>query len=123
MKRDMDLVRQILFEIEKAPFDGGWVDVEVEGCPSEEVVYHILLLAEAGLIAAEDVSTYGGPDYRPTRLTWEGHEFLEASRNETIWNKAKALISEKGGGMAFAVLKEVLLQLLRDSVLGGGISV
>jgi hypothetical protein len=32
------------------------------------------------------------------RLTMAGHDFLEATRDETRWNKAMKTVSEKGGG-------------------------
>ena len=35
------------------------------------------------------------------RLTWQGHEFLDAARNEDRWNQAKKTISEKGGSLTF----------------------
>ena len=52
---------------------------------------------------------------RPSRrqspvLTWEGHEFLEASRNEGLWAKAKQAAGSTGG-MVLGVLKSVLIDL------------
>ncbi len=46
----MDLVRAILVEVEKAPFEAGWIDVSVVGRPENEISYHVLLMQEAGLI-------------------------------------------------------------------------
>jgi hypothetical protein len=52
------------------------------------------------------------------RLTWEGYEFLEASRDEGLWNKAVREVVSKGGGLAFEVLKQVLVSWVKDAVLG-----
>src|SRR5205807_2391593 len=41
MKRDMDLFRALLLEIEKLPANGKWTGIEVEGYSPEEVAYHI----------------------------------------------------------------------------------
>lgn len=120
MKRDMDLVRQILLELEDAPYRGGWVNLEIEEDLEDDVYsYHVQLLYEAGLIEAQDLSTLDGVAWKPKRLTWEGHEFLEAARESSRWEKAKEVMQKEGGGLAVSVLKEVLLSMMRGDVLGG----
>ena len=118
MKREMELIRQILLEIEKRPYDQGLIDLEIPGYTSSQVSYHVLLLKDAGLIEAIDFSTFAGPDWRPSRLTWQGHEFLDASRDEGRWQKALDIMKDKAGVIAFDVLKELLIQLMRNSVFG-----
>jgi hypothetical protein len=120
MKRDMDLVRKILLELEgKNPKDDGLEPEQLSGHTPEEVGYHIGLLKEAGLVEAMDARSYGNPmNWIATRLTWEGHEFLEASRNEGVWTKAKQIAAEKGGGLTFEVLKQLLSKLLTDLMMG-----
>ncbi|MDT8068499.1 MAG: DUF2513 domain-containing protein [Terriglobia bacterium] len=46
MKRDMDLLRTVLLEVEKLPFDGGVHEIDVSGRSTEEVHYHIMLAHE-----------------------------------------------------------------------------
>ena len=118
MKRDMDLVRKILLELEDTPYELGAFDLELEGYSPDQISYHVMLLNEAGLIEANDLSTLGGPKWTPKRLTWAGHEFIEASRDESRWEKAKNIMKEKGSGMAFDVLRSVLIQLMTKAVLG-----
>lgn len=83
MKRNMDLIRLILLEIEKGPYDGSWLDINIDGYTDNDISYHVILLAEAGLIEAQDNSTLDGLSWQPKRLTWQGHEFLDASRDES----------------------------------------
>ena len=64
---------------------------------------------QAGLIEAEDVSDVSEFAYRPLRLTWEGHEFLDAARDDTRWNAAKRTVTSTTGGLAFEFLKAVLI--------------
>jgi len=119
MQRDMDLVRKILFETEKAPYEGGWIDLEIEGYEPNAISYHVLLLDEAGLLRATELSSLGvGPEWRPERLTWAGHEFIEAARDEGRWEKAKKIMWEKSGGMAFEVLTALLVRFVNDAVMG-----
>jgi Hypothetical protein (DUF2513) len=54
----------------------------------------------------------------PTRLTWDGHEFLDAARDDTRWQKAKRYIVEKGSGLSFEVLQGVLMKLMTDALAG-----
>jgi hypothetical protein len=117
MKRDMDLIREILLKIEEAPYELGWVEIDIEGRSSAEIAYHIMLLAQSRLIEADNLSTFGGPEWKAKSLTWQGHEFLEVSKDESRWNKAKAVMKEKGGGMVFEVLKVALIELTKSTVL------
>ncbi|MDZ4196666.1 MAG: DUF2513 domain-containing protein [Candidatus Izemoplasmatales bacterium] len=112
MKRNMDLARAILFEIETIPYDMNIHEIVIEGFSNDEINYHIMLLNEAGLVEALDLSSHGGLEWKSKRLTWKGHEFLDASRNETIWNKAKSSIREKGLSLSFDLVYKVLIKMM-----------
>ncbi len=116
MKRDMDLVRQILLEIEASQETLGVVELEIKGYSPDVVSYHVRALDEAGLVEAKDMSGMGEIDWRPMRLTWEGHEFLEAARDDGLWQKAKQKIGTAAGGVTFDILKSVLYSLLREQI-------
>jgi hypothetical protein len=117
VKRDLDLARTILRDIEAAPTAHGWIDLEIGGHSDEEVSYHVRLLTKEGLIEASDLSSSDGFVWKPIRLTWAGHEFLDASRDESRWTKAKDIVLKKGGGLTFEVLKAVLIDLMKSAVL------
>lgn len=116
MKRDMDLARSILLKMESEPYEGGWVDVAIEGYSASEVSYHVMLLAKAGLIEADNVSSRDGLAWKPTILTMAGHDFLDASRDQARWEKAKDIVIKKGGALAFEVVKSVLIDLMSKAV-------
>lgn len=110
MKRDMDLVRKILLELEEKedpvqPLQ----DLEIPGYSPAQISHHIELMAQADLITAHDFSTMNSYEWCPTNLTWQGHEFLDTARNETIWNKAKGRLTEVTGGWSLELLKAYLL--------------
>lgn len=123
MKRDMDLCRKILLEVEANPRATGpaWLDLNIEGREPAEIAYHVQLLDEAGLLEASDLTTTTGLDWRPVRLTYAGHEFVEAARRETRWQKAKSLVQEKTGGLSLDILKAVLAKLAMEAA-GLGVS-
>jgi hypothetical protein len=88
MKRDMELVKALLLSLEENDAIG-----EIERYTAEQVEYHSALLAEAGLITHEtfrDAHRSAAALVR-TRMTWVGHEFLDATRNRSIWERAKKI--------------------------------
>jgi DNA-binding transcriptional ArsR family regulator len=110
MKRNMDLVRRILLETEQSKSVNGWIDLSIEGYSPEVISYHVKILAEADLLEAKDLSTRDGFGWQPKSLTWKGHEFLDAARNETVWKKTTDLVKDKGGSVPFEVLKDLLIK-------------
>src|SRR3989304_4745015 len=77
MKRDMDLVREILLKMEELPMKGDCHNIHIDGRSEEEIIYHVRIMHEAGLIEAIDFTATDGVDWRPKRLTYAGHEFLD----------------------------------------------
>lgn len=118
MKRDMNLARRILLEVEKWPPEGGGGQIDVQGYDQQTISYHIMLLSEAGLLKGRDASGVGDICWFVDRLTWEGHEFVEAARDDTRWKKAISTISEKGGSFVFDVIKQLLVDLIKQAVFG-----
>jgi hypothetical protein len=115
MKREMELVRKILLETEasdNSPIE--WIELNIEGYKPEFVSYHVKIMVAAGLIEAEDLTTIGNFEWQPKSLTWQGHEFLDAVRNETVWAKTKEVVKSKGGSVAFEVLKEIAVQISKS---------
>lgn len=107
MVRDLDLVRKILLELEKARFQPGWIDLEIDGYSPEQVAYHVALLADKGLIEAQELTTFDSPwpDWRPIRLTGQGHDFLDDIRNDSVWKKVKEKVASEAGGASLAIVK------------------
>ena len=117
MKRDMDLIRAILLAVEEQA-DADDRELRIDGAPADEVLaYHFLLLDDAGLIESRPMGNVGY--YRllePKRLTWAGHEFLDAARNDDLWEQAKRMVLEKTGGQAMELLKTVLASLAKKAL-------
>ena len=116
MKRDMDLIRRVLLEIEESD---EWLPgaITYEEVDDELVSYHVKLLYEAGLIDAIDMST-NTLKWQARTLTWQGHEFLDSARDDTRWESAKATIFSRIGSLPFDLLKEVLSQIAKGQLAG-----
>ena len=123
MNRDLDLVRDILSEVERQPrfaqssgLKKALGNAEYSG---DQVDYHLKLLVQAGLIEASTEVTGVNDAYRQwlrIELTWEGHDFHEASRDDSRWNTAKEVVVNKAGGMIFEILKKVLMDRAIEAV-------
>lgn len=112
MKRDMDLIRDILLAMEETDGESDYYsqeELELSEVPETAFFYHILLLDEANLIKVQDEISISSNDCYPVRLTWQGHEFLDLIKKDINWNYAKKVMS-KTGGMAFEILVKILLQ-------------
>jgi hypothetical protein len=122
VKRDMELVRKLLLFFEAKPDQSAIENVEIDGYDREAIGYHLILLYEADLIAAEPyVSKTSNRiiDVLPFRLTWEGHEFLAAARNDSVWFKARSRVASLAGDVPFTLLKDLLVHALRARADGG----
>lgn len=108
----------MLLAVEEAP--PGWAPEELvfEGFTDAQVSYHAYLLIDAGLARGADVTTHDseGPEALIQSLTWEGHEFIDAARDESRWQKAKGMVAEKGGGITLDVLKALLVSLAKSAL-------
>jgi hypothetical protein len=81
----------------------------------DAINYNLILLLEAGYIIGKEFSGNDQVTIYPIRLTWEGHEFLDAARDDTRWEKAKSAIS-KVGGWSFEIAKPILMELAKDAI-------
>lgn len=104
MKRNMELIRLLLMDVE------GEEDVDLSPYSDEEILYHKSLLVDSGLVVGKVLR---GEQYEVvavdiTQLSWEGHDFLDAARNEKVWRKVQEKIASFGGSVTMTVLKQLL---------------
>ena len=118
MQRDMDLIRAMLQAIESDQSGFAPKKIEVHGYDQEQIGYHATLLGEAGLAVVHDVTSAGSksPEAMIMRLTWAGHEFLDASRENHIWGQAKELIAKTVGGASIQIWVAVLTSLVQKKL-------
>lgn len=124
MRLDPDLIRGILTAMEETETDDPTAYIisinKIDGYSDEAMIYHIRQLIDAGFIDGEVIDSIGkqGAGLNIRRLTWAGHEFVENSRNDTLWNKAKNTVISKSGGISIDLLSEVLKKLMSGVVFG-----
>jgi hypothetical protein len=107
MKRDFDLVRMILRDVESMPPGTRAQSFTYDSVESDVVVTHIVLLVEAGLLDGTiHAPLSGNKRANVTGLTWAGHDFLDSIKDDSLWAKAKETVIKPAGGVAFSVLLE-----------------
>jgi hypothetical protein len=118
MKRDLELIKKILLWLEEDtdPFKPKNT-IFVENVEKYKFYYHLKLLLQGGLVEARVINNDSGEYYYPTALTWEGHEFLDALKNDTAWAKLKKNVVSKGTDVPFSVLKEVLFSWIKAELI------
>lgn len=116
MKLIPDLIRDVLIAYENLPYGGSEDAIEIDGYSIDEINYHQEILLDADYIKANVAKFISGlAIITPERLTFQGHEFLNASRDDNRWKKAKSML-EKSGGFVAEVTKALLISLLRDQL-------
>ena len=116
MKRDMDLIRDILLEVEAAEAGNSIEFLHSGGFKHSHpaVTEHVALLEEEGLIDAQILPEH---IYRIRRLTMAGHDWLDAARDPGIWDRAKERLAKVGmKGAELSFVKEILLDIIRKSL-------
>jgi len=109
MKRDMDLVRLILLEIEKEYVSTAIYNLSVDGYDMATVAYHCKILHEEGLIF-DYKAQYAGDEiymFGVGSLTWEGNDFLDKVRDDSQWKKVKDTIIKKGLPLILETIKTI----------------
>lgn len=118
MKRDMELVRQILLDATDNEHGYAKGNPVIDGYTEDQISHHIYLMKQAGLVEALEYADLDStsPKAHLMSVTWKGHDFIEAARSNTIWAQAKEKAGQIGGSMTFDLMKDLLVSLARKSL-------
>jgi hypothetical protein len=121
MKRDWDLIKMILLIAE----DRGHSEcnnqffratLKKDGYEESKVDGHLRIMLSAGFFESMNPN----PEYDLLKwsfcLSWKGHDFLDAIRNESIWSKVKKNLKDKALTVPFDILFELLKVAIRSQV-------
>lgn len=122
VKRDMELIRKILFAAEAAPVGVVLKSEDVAakvGSTADVVSEHIVLLSDVNW--ADIIGpgwSLGGNRMGAAallRLTNQGHDALSAFRQDTVWKKVLNAVSPVGS-VPLDLAKTIALEALRDAL-------
>lgn len=115
MKRNWDVIRKILIQVEALPSEDDTLGSDaITGVIPELAAYHMRLLIEAGLLEGGCRNATAAPWCYVSRMTWAGHEFLDAVRRDTIWNKLREMARDRCLDLSFEVIKGLSSKVLED---------
>jgi hypothetical protein len=112
MKRDMDLIREILLAVSENPscdgirfnFFNTAEELGIHNYSTEEVAYHVSLLISAGYLDGKVMESFAVPCVKG--LTWNGHEFIDNIKNQEIWERTKRRIASLSS-VALSVVAQI----------------
>jgi hypothetical protein len=122
MKRNMDLIRELLLKLEAYSNPPGTIAIidpyrgqfNIDGYSSDELAYHLALIREAGFIESPGSQPAGvGITFR--RLSWDGHDYLDAVRDPKIWQKTKGS-AEAVGSFTFDLVKDLAKGFIKTKI-------
>jgi Hypothetical protein (DUF2513) len=121
MKRDMDLVRELMLRLEGIEMPLGVtrsISVYAEplkiGSHDPSIVFgHLELLCGAGFI--EDRMNASNAEILFTGLSWSGHDFLDSVRDPEIWQKTKDG-AKAAGGFTVELLSDIAKGLIKTQI-------
>lgn len=123
MRLNPDCIRDILFFLEEkltlAP-DLTFQEIDYDvlcnnlSYSDAEIVNTLVVLDEAGfIITASDYSNEGLEELCICRITYDGYQFIETIRPETVWQKVKHAGSSVGS-MSIDVITKVATSVITD---------
>lgn len=117
LKRDLELIRKIVLAIEESP-SGFAPKLVFAGYSDAQIGYHEYLLINAGYATGPETTNMGseGPEAMIRSLTWAGHEFADAARDDSRWNRALGMVKDKTGTITLELLKQLLSTLMKNAL-------
>jgi len=127
MKRDMELVREILLALESSDAFDPTLDFLYETLGAKDdlpamrnVLWHLQLMEQARLITLQwdefDNWESGSRTLDSVRIRWEGYEFLAEAANPEIWAGAKKRAGEAFYSLSIGTLQALLSAVARQTL-------
>lgn len=126
MKFNLDCARDILFLLEDKPtitpdleFDSINIQEiadDLDKYEIQDIANTLLLLEEADFIVAEAL---GGNDslcdFTVVRITYDGYQFMESIRSDSVWDKTKSVCT-KVGSFSISVISQIAVSIIASLV-------
>lgn len=118
MKRDLDLLRDILLAAEAVPTSSriSHRDFKPLGVTREALGAHVRLLSDASFVEASVGGGEARSDRRWTiyRITMAGHDYLDSVRSPEVYRETKSRLDKIGGTASLEVVKSVAGAIARS---------
>jgi hypothetical protein len=111
MTRDPDLIRKVVFYVERFEGPPRQPDVpEIAGYHRDLIGEHVRLAREMGLMDAKFYGDQQSDFYAwcPERLTNIGHDFAHAVREDTEWRRILNAVGPRAEAIALGVISALI---------------
>jgi len=119
MRRNMDLVREILIEVSKSDKEVRASEIAEKSSKYslEEIIYNMKIMEEGNLInVCIGEREVGVVDVIVLDITWYGNEFLDSISSNEIWEKIKNNFSDKIINIPFDILTSLAKLYLKNKL-------
>lgn len=120
MQRNLDLVREILILSEDAEEEISALCLSPAKWTKQQIAFHVELMQAYGLLRARTTRNASGEAIQCDilGLTWDGYDYLDAIRSETVWKRAKDAIKASIGETTLSVVKDTCTSLAAELIRG-----
>jgi hypothetical protein len=118
MKRDMDLIRKILLQIEEENQLVSLADLVQKNLEIniDELRYNVRQLYDSEYISGNILDYMSGAyDLQRIKLSWKAHDFIDSVRDDEIWKKTKKSADEVRG-FTFDLMKDLAKGFLKKKI-------
>ena len=111
-KRDLDLIREILFQLERGELD----KLNLEASHNKKIANHFRILIEAGMMHGE-ANMLGGGRFLIVAgpLTWNGYELLDSIRPAEVYDKIQAG-AKRVGAWGLPIIQNLAVEFLKSMI-------
>lgn len=102
MKRDADLIRDILLSVEN-----DHTDIKSKITDQDIINYHLHLMIDGGLLNGQEVNE---GQWKVYGLTWQGYELTDLIGDNTRWSAIKQKLN--GKSCSFEIIKLIARKLI-----------
>lgn len=113
MKLDPQMIRDIMIACEEAD-DGSDNDIQLNlpGRDGRVVSYHVRRLGQAGYLEVEALPDDDDLEFTwhvPQSVTFAGHQFIAATRDESTWKKVLKTVGTKAGSVTIDTMLAIAI--------------
>jgi hypothetical protein len=96
----------LVTHVERQPFRSGRLSLVLVVHGLFVLGLPLVLLLQAIFDTSKQVGT--------PRLTWDGHEFLDSIRDDSVWSAVKKRLAPIGGSVSIGVLRAVAVEVVKS---------
>ena len=120
MRRDLDVIRDLLLEIEQFTGYTNYSKRMVNDTRDFNMTaFHLMILVDNGFIEATMTTPptkKRGPEYIISRITSSGCDYLDNIRDKSIWDKTKTKLGSLGETASLEVVKITSGAIIKEAL-------